>query len=1208
MPIPNFVSLADRSIPEDTKALRLCFQVNSEENGQHLNENSVYKLKEVSLVYERPQEIRFGTKKAQNLGTQEARIIFQSPEERGISDSPNGFYRSTPKSQTLEETALKQRTYNGNHEDKFGSFLGNNSMANGTTASAMCTTKRSFPSTVTKKYKHLDGNLQKLLKHLKRLHEVKQECRNSLNQSISENTRKIFESKYFAVVEELVATETKLYNLGYGEYVTNLKSRSRGHNQSTRCYESSIELDASQNGISENFPNSFAFDYRTQQINFDDRNIKTRENQLLRTNEKISKKREREAETLFPIDKIRDKRSLVRQGFYPQRQKEFRTIADLRYSSTKKLGSGQTEKAKTSLSLLKDDNNNSQHSKHNYVDAQTRQVLLKYNKKETGKHIQQASSKEAFNREELVEEAMKLHRMYQNLAKIKQLARQKLANDIKEKHDRDRVENQYFETQLEMEKLSFKFKLLAKKLGIEWKQLFKIMKVNENEDDLQSLSSKNDFESQSQPQTLKYSKLSSENESNSDFGHYHRLRTNKHGEISWGKSSVDQLSDATESDSVSLRMSGLKDDLSKYRELEFISRGVQTSEIDIKTNFDSNGINNKENKEKQKENKFFGTAERHQSNESRLRNSMEPSIENWIKDMSNERSEANNIADEEQKTSNTDMEVIRKKRLDYFNTKTLTEEQQVVEEDIEVVAKSHDQLALNDTFNDLMFRENQSEDYEMEKQGEIDSISLTSSNSRLLLPKIPMTQGETSDEELLQFQENVKARLLTKKPVLYDVSDFSSQDSNDVLSDGVHSFLPTRSYFFEDKSECDSDIKYNLYDVSDVEMNATRTDASNTFFKDDAESITSKNGSTDDIENGATGYSVTRFSSDYSSRIENIRKMLQRKDPTEIENKVTHSSKDVEKDDDKGFKAPKDKDREAKRDMYEKEARMQHLKEVLQIKASLELGGKSIHTEDQERHVHMKGQSNINGGGVVRTTDYDPKMSDYVSRIKNIREILQRKVSGEKVRKDTVFEETKNSGENKEANKSNEDGFARRYSNEDITEAENKSKALLQSMLDDLDQLHRIDTEAKLMDYESPDQSEDSQSFDDVTKDGSVRLFASDDKVNETFVTQNEVAEDEACISIEEPASEINQLSENKHSLEDETVATSNAKTNVSENNGNNLEDSELLEETIEETPSVPADGDDTQDSKTEDIDSENEDPPKLDLPSLKILFEARQI
>ena len=546
------------------------------------------------------------------------------------------------------------------------------------------------------------------------------------------------------------------------------------------------------------------------------------------------------------------------------------------------------------------------------------------------------------------------------------------------------------------------------------------------------------------------------------------------------------------------------------------------------------------------------------------------------------------------------MEVIRKKRLDYLNTKTLIAEQQAVEEDIVVVAKSHDQLALNDTFNDSMFRENQSEDYEMDKQGEIDTVSLTSSNSRLLLPETPLTKGETSDEELLHLQENIKARLLTKKPVLYDVSDFSSQGSNDGFSDSAQSFLLNRSDFFEDKSECDSDIKYNLYDISDVEMDATRIDASNTFFKEDAESITSKNGSTDDIENGATGYSVTRFPNNYSSRIENIRKMLQRKDPTEIENKVLHSSKDVEKIDDKGFKAPNDKDRETKRDMYKKEARMKHLREVLQINVSSELGGKSIHTEDQERHVHMKEQSNMDDSGVIRTTEYDPKMSDYVSRIKNIREILQRKVSGETVKKDTLFEENKNSGEDKKVNISNEDVFARRYSNEDITEAENKSKALLQSMLDDLDQLDRIDKEAKLMDYDSPDQSEDSQSLDDVTKDGDVRLFASNDKVNEAFVTQNEVAEDEACISIEEPANEINQLSENKHSLEDQTVASSNAKTNVSENNGNSLEDGELLEESIEETPSVPADGNHTQDSKTEDIDSDNEDPPKLDLPSLE--------
>ena len=620
MPIPNFVSLADRSIPENTKALRLCFQVNSEENEQHLDENSVYKLKEVSLVYERPQEIEFGTKKAQKMGTQEARILFQSPKERCIGDSPNGFCRSTPKSQTLEGTTFRQRIYNGNHEDKFGSFLVNNSMANGTTASAMCTTKRSFPSTVSKKHRHLDGNVQRLWKHLKRLHEVKQECRNSLNQSISESTRKIFESKYFAAVEELVATETKLYNLGYGEYVTNLKSRSRGHNQSTRCYEPSIELNASQNSISENFSNSFAFDYRMQQMNFDGRNMKTRENQLLRTNEKISKKREREAETLFPTDKTRDKRRLVKQDFHPQHQKEFRISADLRHSSAKKLGSGQTEKAKTSLSLLKDANNYSQHSKNNFADHQTRQVLLTYNKKEAGKHIQQASSKESFNRDELLEEAMTLRRMFQNLTKIKQQARQKLAKDIKEKHDRDRVENQYFQTQLEMEKLLFKFKLLAEKIGIKWKHLFKIMKVNDNEDDLQSLSFKNDFESQSQPQTLELSKLSSDNESNSDFGHYHRLRTNKHGKISWGESSIDQLSDATESDSVSLRVSGLKDDISKYRELEFTSIGVQTSEIDIKTNFDSNGINNKDNKDVQRENKFFGTAEKHQANESRPEN------------------------------------------------------------------------------------------------------------------------------------------------------------------------------------------------------------------------------------------------------------------------------------------------------------------------------------------------------------------------------------------------------------------------------------------------------------------------------------------------------------------------------------------------------------------------------------------------------------
>ena len=179
-----------------------------------------------------------------------------------------------------------------------------------------------------------------------------------------------------------------------------------------------------------------------------------------------------------------------------------------------------------------------------------------------------------------------------------------------------------------------------------------------------------------------------------------------------------------------------------------------------------------------------------------------------------------NISEDHLTNSDSDdMDMLRKKRLAYFKTHSPNDRPQKIEENfIEASEITNIHSAPEMSFDDFdeKFGGEDVASSEASKHYEGSSELSSSITPRLLLPPLPpspLERGMSKQRShIVERIEDIRSRLISK-PVLFDVSDFSSQGSRDdveVIDAGARGF-------FDGESDNGDDRKYKLYDVSDVE-------------------------------------------------------------------------------------------------------------------------------------------------------------------------------------------------------------------------------------------------------------------------------------------------------------------------------------------------------------------------------------------------------
>ena len=408
------------------------------------------------------------------------------------------------------------------------------------------------------------------------------------------------------------------------------------------------------------------------------------------------------------------------------------------------------------------------------------------------------------------------------------------------------------------------------------------------------------------------------------------------------------------------------------------------------------------------------------------------------------------------------MEEIRKKRLDYFKWKDVQEEPQLVSEDAIQIDEAQDQELAPD---DLMGDDFDTEDDKESVKSVNEDVSFNSIK-RLLLPKTPFGNNlEKCRVNTPESQQDIRERLL-QKPVLYDVSDLSSQGSLNGTTGNVNEMNDETNGFYDDDNESDIDVKYHLYDAADFEPQSSR--------KKSREVLPKK----------------------FSSRADDLREKLQQKSPPgscsppDLYNMSALSkepfslinTKDIDEGSEHSFKSMK--------------SRIDDIREKLQQRTRSEspfsdnvVGPESI--KHRMGSIREKLQQRKLSDDSVR--DRSPKMSpesSYKSRIDDIRERLLQRKHDDAVKEDVEMKE-------KVSNDALRYPLYREFSEEDINDSENKSKELIKSMLYDLNELDKIEKETS--------DNRNSSSF----QDGPGGILANSDAGSDLLEMKEGVNEDE---------------------------------------------------------------------------------------------------
>ena len=479
MPIPQIVSPNHGEIPETAQGVRLLLKVNpNRDKFTNQTNGTLYHLKEVSLLYEKETVPRSNLNMSYedsfrrvNQTNQDLNFLSNRLEEAKqknmhhlkASLEPNqGIFPSKPTYQQQQRLNTKQLK-----------VLPQNPSVENQSSSAVSRSPSQWN----------DLNKEELLQQYQALVLEKYHCRENLDKSIDEFTRKNLESKYFAATEALFMCEDKLRNTRYGKYLSKFKQKilrdsrfkSQAQPRDQQCQSVLLNKDPK----------------KRSRLNGKQTDPKATLELLQSHHEEISFQRD-----IISPENVR----LINDD-----SKQFPVTAFERYSSHNNYPNidHRFSYSSSNTSVLP----NSEHKdivipRGSQTQVQDHSLLLKNRLGETNishngfrrggikdentwrRRSESLNPTRSFkNSDDIVSQAMELRGKYQKLMKIRLLTRKRLENEINDEELRERIEAEYFKAQLKLETIRLKLKQLADEAGMDWRQLFAIINVEENDNE-----------------------------------------------------------------------------------------------------------------------------------------------------------------------------------------------------------------------------------------------------------------------------------------------------------------------------------------------------------------------------------------------------------------------------------------------------------------------------------------------------------------------------------------------------------------------------------------------------------------------------------------------------------------------------------------------------------------------------------------------------
>ena len=548
MPSPQLMPFnAQEGIPANAKGIELCLRVNSN-NKITTNDGTIYSLKEVSILYEKASPGRY----TNSFNSTTQKRLLEQPENTqiGLNGSP-GSSRVLPSAERSLTRGLlckspKQFASSRSMDTSEELLSVPPSKQSGQSRSHIFDTLETSDFSVTGKPLI---NTERLLKHLQSLILLTRTCRDNLAQSIDSTTREMLESKYFAATQELAKLETKLNELGYGGYVATLKNKSsQRSNLSIDKSQHNISI-ISKDDFSRSIklPSNYTEQPKQSTAKY------SRDNSAWRDKPKqdfVSQHLKHQAQKSF-IRSNNDSHELHENIVIPQtsRPKGSSTFKPSKKFEETEYGLGYTGNDIRNSDSYSSFGRAQEREKRRIEDSYTRRKAASSDRRDGFSRIssfldtrraprgnlsgEDMTGLESFKRSRLehvspfnehhfktrglkqmdeeirfenrlptmqsmdsdkhdvLSKVMNLRKQYKKLRKIKLEARRKLIDEIITKHERGRIEDEYFKVQTKMEEIQHKLKQIALKAGMDHKRLLEIA-LADNSDSQSEISSRSD--------------------------------------------------------------------------------------------------------------------------------------------------------------------------------------------------------------------------------------------------------------------------------------------------------------------------------------------------------------------------------------------------------------------------------------------------------------------------------------------------------------------------------------------------------------------------------------------------------------------------------------------------------------------------------------------------------------------------------------------
>lgn len=443
-------------IPSRPHSVRLCLDVNRISHKFGPSGDSFYQLKEVCLLYE---DAGPSSNIKDDSCTDRCNAIRNHNERcREVKPSVDHFKLSTagPKSLLPLESHKMQSRYQRPCTTKRPAHL---PFSDGNPSHLSSAKPRIMSSS--------DDGMRQELKIFKSLVLAKQEYRQIIDKSIDKFRRTALETKYFATVEALYACEDKLKKSRYGKYLPRFKQKILENNMlKSDCSESKdISLlpfsTTNTSQISRKNQNKLLQPTKSQYKGTLGKDVLTREKFFT----------ERSDGGFFDL-----KRSDVSNPYDESPSNSQKKFG--RYPFGKVFGTSLMQKSEFLNESFKTPTIHS----GNLGLGNVADCTLKTSIKPLG------FIKSNVNDERIASKAINLCLKYQRLKKVKLLAREKLENEINSNDIREKIENDYFQSQVKLERVCQKLNRLARVPGLNWEVISTLLSMNEEEYDLDHVS------------------------------------------------------------------------------------------------------------------------------------------------------------------------------------------------------------------------------------------------------------------------------------------------------------------------------------------------------------------------------------------------------------------------------------------------------------------------------------------------------------------------------------------------------------------------------------------------------------------------------------------------------------------------------------------------------------------------------------------------